>query len=138
MNHVDNMKSTTILSSKSDIDKVEKYKSIYNKLLQYLPDATMPENANSSMLFIDLKKLEGKSDIIQSCSDLSVHTYESVVYNFDATMLIRTSVPNSSLDMLQLYIVIQTSDNNVHTATYCIPQNYMPQAEIENALCVVL
>ena len=61
-NDIDSMDGFVVLSNKEDIDRNDAYKSVYNKLLQYFPESTAEENCNSSMLFIDLKKLDNKHD----------------------------------------------------------------------------
>lgn len=138
--YIDSMESYTILSSKEEIDRNDSYKSVYNKLLQHFPESTAEENCNSSMLFIDLKKLDNKHDKKHyiSESDDSIEYVDLTVYDIDATILIRTSVPKTTSDMLQLYVVVETADHEVISSIFCIPQEYTPIYELEHVLSKLL
>lgn len=135
--YIDSMESYSILSSKEEIDRNDSYKSVYNKLLQHFPESTAEENCNSSMLFIDLKKLDSnhnKRHVIEK-TDTRTEFLDLTVYDIDATILIRTSVPKTSIDILQLYIVVETADHEVIASNFCIPQDeYNPINEIVHVL----
>jgi hypothetical protein len=128
------MESFKILSSKEVLEGgYDEYKSAYTVLLRYMPECTILENC---MLFLDMKKVEKNESVTPEASKSSVFNINDMsdVYNINATILIRTSIPKTSTDMLNLYVVIERDDHYCSFGEYCIPQNYMPQTEIEEVL----